>query len=92
MLEISLFGAFEAKRDGQSLCAHWVRHSHRLLALLTLNHNRAVSTDWILSALLLPGTVLPQSLGALDNRYGFRALFPGRITADKHGDTGGRDW
>ncbi|MCW3051066.1 MAG: hypothetical protein JWN14_236 [Chthonomonadales bacterium] len=65
MLEVSLFGSLEAKRDGRSLCTHWTRHSHRLLALLTLNHNCAVSTDWILSALLLPETVLPQSLKEL---------------------------
>ncbi len=65
MLEISLFGSFEVRRDGLSICKHWIRHANRLLALLTLNHNRAVSTDWILSALLIPDSVLPQSLSAL---------------------------
>lgn len=64
-MEIFLFGSFEVKRDDRSLCASWSRHAHRLLALLILNHNRAISTDWILSALLLPESVLPQSLGVI---------------------------
>ena len=38
----SLFGSFDLKRDGVSARATWTRQSHRLLALLTLNHNRAV--------------------------------------------------
>src|SRR5580692_11261433 len=65
MLEICLFGSFETKRDGRSLCTHWTRQAHRLLALLTLNHNRAVSADWILSALRLGELDLPQSLKVL---------------------------
>lgn len=71
MLEISLLGAFEVKREGRSLCTHWVRQSHRLLALLTLNHNRAVRTDWIPTALLLEESALPQALTEL-----YRVLGP----------------
>src|SRR5947209_4643090 len=65
MLEISLFDTFKVQRDGASLCSRWLRYSNRLLALLTLNHNAAISSDWITTALLLPDQALPQCLSEL---------------------------
>jgi DNA-binding SARP family transcriptional activator len=62
MLEISLFDTFDARRDGVSLCSRWLRHTNRILALLTLNHNRPINSDWITAALMLPDGVLPNCL------------------------------
>ena len=70
MLEITLFGGFHVKRQDNTLCTHWVRQSHRLLALLTLNHNHALSSVWIMDVLGIPDLVLPQSLHELRERLG----------------------
>ena len=65
MLEIKMFGSFAVQRDGASLCTHWKRSANRLLALLTLNHNRSVSATWAIASLMMPETVFPQSVKEL---------------------------
>ena len=70
MLEISLFGSFDLKRDSVSVRTTWTRQAHRLLALLTLNHARPVKTLWNIDAILIPDAVLPHSLGELYDAFG----------------------
>ena len=47
MLEISLFGTFEAKSDGVPIEGLQDRRANRLLALLALERNRSVQRHWI---------------------------------------------
>ena len=70
MLEINMFGSFAVQRDGESLCTHWKRNANRLLALLTLNHNRAMSTAWATASLMMPETVFPHSVCELRDVLG----------------------
>lgn len=51
MLELRLFGIFDAIKNGHRLDGLWYRHAHRLLALLTLEHNRRVSREWVQTVL-----------------------------------------
>jgi DNA-binding SARP family transcriptional activator len=65
MLEILLLGAFDLRRDGESLCAVWRRHADRLLALLILNRNRALRDDWVVTALGIPESALAHAVSEL---------------------------
>ena len=47
MLEITLFGTFEATRDGEPIEGLQDRRANRLLALLALERNRSVQRHWI---------------------------------------------
>ena len=47
MLEITLFGTFEAKSDGVPIEGLQDRRANRLLALLALERNRSVQRHWI---------------------------------------------
>jgi DNA-binding SARP family transcriptional activator len=65
MLQVLLLGAFDVRRDGQSVCTVWRRHADRLLALLVLNHNRTLSDDWVVTALGIPESALPHAISEL---------------------------
>jgi len=47
MLEITLFGTFEAKSEGEPIDGLQARRANRLLALLALERNRGVQRHWI---------------------------------------------
>src|SRR5579862_401178 len=70
MLQIRLLGGFDVRRDGEPIRTHWLRHSDRLLALLTLNHNRPIRDFWIAEVLEMAESVLPQSLVELYKTLG----------------------
>jgi DNA-binding SARP family transcriptional activator len=65
MLELSLFGIFDARRDGQRLDGLWHRHAHQLLALLTLEHNHRVGRAWVQTILGINHDQLRQAEGIL---------------------------
>jgi DNA-binding SARP family transcriptional activator len=65
MLQILMFGAFDLRRDDRSVCVVWKRHASKLLALLTLNRNRTLQDEWVIAALGIPESALPQAISEL---------------------------